>query len=74
VNEIVHDANPFTNILSGAAFEQIENHYKSILGELEHLETDIGSFDYSKRTHADQPIANPFRGTPPNPTASTADT
>lgn len=65
VNEIVHDKNPFTKTISSAAFEQIETHFKNILGELEHLETDIGSFDYSRRTHADQPLVNPFRGSSP---------
>lgn len=44
------------------------------MGELEHLETDIGSFNYSNRKHADQPIANPFKETPPKPSASASDT
>jgi hypothetical protein len=74
VNEITHETNPFTKAISGAAFDQIENHYKNILGELEHLEADIGSFDYSRRKHADQPIANPFKGTPTKRAASTTDT
>ena len=73
INELAHDNNPFTNAISSAAFDQIEHHFKTIMGELEHLETDIGSFNYSNRKHADQPIANPFKGTPPKPAASGSD-
>lgn len=73
VNELAHDTNPFTKAISGAAFEQIDNHVKRILGELEHLESEVGSFDHSNRTYADQPIANPFKGRPPKPAASVSD-
>lgn len=41
VNELAHDTNPFTKAISGAAFEQIDNHVKRILGELEHLESEV---------------------------------
>jgi len=65
VNEIVHERNhPFSEAISSAAFEQIDTHFKTIIGELEHLEADIGSFDYSRRKYADQPLANPFRQAP----------
>jgi hypothetical protein len=73
INELAHDTNPFTKALSSTAFDQIEHHFKTIMGELEHLEADIGSFNYSNRKHADQPIANPFKGTPPKPAASVSD-
>ena len=74
VNELAHDTNPFTKAISGALFDQIDNHVKRILGELEHLETEVGSFNYSNRAHADQPIANPFKGTPTKPAGSASDT
>ncbi len=74
VNELAHDTNPFTKAISGAAFDQIDNQVKGILGELEHLESEVGSFNHSNRTYADQPIANPFKGTPPKQTASTVET
>ena len=64
VNEIVHDRNPFSGAISSAAFEQIDTHFKTIIGEPEHLEADIGSFDYSQRKYAEQPLANPFRQAP----------
>jgi len=73
INELAHDTNPFTNAISSTAFDQIEHHFKTIMGELEHLESDIGSFNYANRTHADQPIANPFKGTPPKRAASTGE-
>ena len=73
INELAHDNNPFTNAVSNAVFDQIEHHFKTIMGELEHLETDIGSFNYSNRTYAGQPIANPFKGRPPKPAASVSD-
>ncbi|MEK6785510.1 MAG: hypothetical protein AABY61_08520 [Nitrospirota bacterium] len=73
INELAHDTNPFTKAISSTAFDQIEHHFKTIMGELEHLEADIGSFNYSKRKHADQPIANPFKGTPQKPAASVSD-
>ena len=74
INELAHDTNPFTKALSSTAFDQIEHQFKTIMGELEHLEADIGSFNYSNRNHADQPIANPFKSTPPKPAASVSDT
>jgi hypothetical protein len=74
INELAHDTNPFSKALSGAAFEQIERQYQVVFGELNRLERDIGSFSSSNRTHADQPIANPFKGTPPKPTASMVET
>ena len=73
INELAHDSNPFTNAISSAAFDQIEHHFKTIMEELEHLETDIGSFNYSNLKHANQPIANPFKGTPTKPAASVSD-
>ncbi len=73
VNEIAHETNPFTKAISGAAFDQIDQHFTRIMGELEHLEAEVGSFDYSRRKHADQPIANPFKGTPPKRATSTAE-
>lgn len=73
INEITHDTNPFSKALSSAAFDQIEHQFKTIMGELEHLEADIGSFNYSNRKHADQPIANPFKGRPQKPAASVSD-
>ena len=72
VNEIVHDTNPFTKAISRAAFDQIDTHFKTILGELEHLEADIGSFDYSRRKYADQPLANPFRQAPSTGSAASS--
>jgi hypothetical protein len=73
INEIAHETNPFTKAISGAAFDQIDQHFEQILGELEHLEAEVGSFNYSRRKHADQPIANPFKGTPPKRAASMPD-
>lgn len=73
INELAHDTNPFSKAISSAAFDQIEHQFKTIMGELKHLEADIGSFNYANRKHADQPIANPFKGTPPKQTASTVE-
>jgi hypothetical protein len=62
LNDIAHESNPFTKAMNAAVYEQLESHFQTMLGEVENLESAIGSFDYSSKKHADQPLANPFRG------------
>ena len=62
LNDITHESNPFAKAMNAAVYEQLESHFQSLLGEVENLESAIGSFDYSSKKHADQPLANPFRG------------
>lgn len=62
LNDITHESNPFAKSMNAAVYGQLESHFQSMLGEVENLEHTIGAFDYSSKKYADQPLANPFRG------------
>jgi hypothetical protein len=62
LNDVTHESNPFAKAMNAAVYEQLESHFQAMLGEVENLESAIGSFDYSSKKHVDQPLANPFKG------------